>query len=108
MLRRCLSATAAGLDRLQRARLEVMDNHRGKTLAARVDASVLRMRRQEVDKRSMPSLLQQEARRSQRQLSVASAPAQGEAGDGDWRGVKKLQICPKCGGVIRRNKSVSV
>ncbi|XP_075899404.1 tektin-like protein 1 [Nelusetta ayraudi] len=108
-LRRCLSASASELARLQRARLQVMDDQRGKTSAAKVDASVLRMRRQQVDKRAMPSLLQQEARRNQPQLSVAGAPAQEKPGDGDWRVVvKRLQICPKCGGVIRRNKSVSV
>lgn len=107
MLRRCLSASASELARLQRARLQVVDDQRGKTSAAKVDASVLRMRRQHVDKRAMPSLLQQEARRSERQLSGTGVPAQEEPGDGDWRLVsKRVQICSKCGGVIRRNKSV--
>lgn len=109
MLRRCLTSSATELARLQRARLQVMDDHRGKTLAAKVDASVLRMRRQQVDKRAMPSLLQQEARRNQIPLSVARGAAGKtlEERDGDGRIVgKRLLICPRCGGVIKLDKSV--
>lgn len=53
------------LARLQRARLQLLDDQRGKSAAAQVDADVIRMRRQQVDRRAMPAFLQQGACRSQ-------------------------------------------
>ncbi|XP_041799203.1 coiled-coil domain-containing protein 105 [Chelmon rostratus] len=65
VLRRCLMSAEGELARLQRARLQLLDDQRGKSAAAQVDADVIRMRRQQVDRRAMPAFLQQGACRSQ-------------------------------------------
>ncbi|XP_019130742.2 coiled-coil domain-containing protein 105 [Larimichthys crocea] len=69
VLRRCLMSSERELARLQHACLQLLDDQHGKRAAAQVDAAVVRMRRQQVDKRAMPSFLQQEACRSQLPLS---------------------------------------
>lgn len=69
VLRRCLMSSEGELARLQRAFLQMLDDQHGKTAAAQVDAAVVRMRRQQVDVRAMPSFLQQGACRSQLTLS---------------------------------------
>ncbi|XP_034553639.1 coiled-coil domain-containing protein 105 [Notolabrus celidotus] len=61
VLRRCLTSNEGELVRLQRACLQLLDDQHGKRAAAQVDAAVTRMRRQQVDKRAMPSFLQQGA-----------------------------------------------
>ncbi|XP_069032403.1 tektin-like protein 1 [Embiotoca jacksoni] len=61
MLRRCLDSSEDELARLQRTCLQLLDDLRGKTVAARVDAAVVRMRRQQVDRRAVPSFLQEGA-----------------------------------------------
>ncbi|XP_068426466.1 tektin-like protein 1 [Clinocottus analis] len=61
LLRRCLTSCEGELARLQRACLQLLDNQHGKRGAAQVDAAVIRMRRQQVDKRAMPSVFQQGA-----------------------------------------------
>uniref|UniRef100_UPI0037E87F89 tektin-like protein 1 n=1 Tax=Semicossyphus pulcher TaxID=241346 RepID=UPI0037E87F89 len=61
VLRRCLTSSEGELARLQRACLQLHDNQHGKRAAAHVDSAVVRMRRQQVDKRAMPSFLQQGA-----------------------------------------------
>ncbi|XP_073341148.1 tektin-like protein 1 [Pagrus major] len=71
VLRRCLTSSEGELARLQRTFLQLLDDLHGKRAAAHVDAAVVRMRRQQVDKRAMPSFLQQEARRGQLPLSYA-------------------------------------
>ncbi|XP_036930615.1 coiled-coil domain-containing protein 105 [Acanthopagrus latus] len=71
VLRRCLTSSEGELARLQHTFLQLLDNLHGKRAAAQVDAAVVRMRRQQVDKRAMPSFLQQEACRGQRRLSCA-------------------------------------
>lgn len=60
-LRRCLTSTERELVKLQRTCLQLLDDQQGKSAAAQVDAAVTRMRRQQVDKRAMPSFLQQGA-----------------------------------------------
>ncbi|KAM4568156.1 tektin-like protein 1 [Fundulus diaphanus] len=60
-LRRCLQASEGELLRLQRSGLQLLEDLRGKSAAAQVDASVVRMRRQQVDKRAAPAFLQQGA-----------------------------------------------
>lgn len=65
MLKQCLVSSEAELARLHRACLQLLDDLRGKTAAAQVDAGVVRMRRQQVDKRAVPSLLQVGAHRGQ-------------------------------------------
>ncbi|XP_059194871.1 coiled-coil domain-containing protein 105 [Centropristis striata] len=69
VLRRCLTSSEGELTRLQRACLQLLDDQHSKTAAAQVDAAVVRMRRQQVDKRAMPSVLQQGACISQLPLS---------------------------------------
>nr|XP_046256006.1 coiled-coil domain-containing protein 105 [Scatophagus argus] len=69
VLRRCLMSSEAELARLRHACQQLQEDQRGKTAAARVDAAVIRMRRQQVDKRAVPSFLQQGACRSQLSLS---------------------------------------
>ncbi|XP_075962986.1 tektin-like protein 1 [Anarhichas minor] len=61
VLRRCLTSCEGELAGLQRTCLQLLDDQHGKRGAAQVDAAVFRMRRQQVDKRAMPSVLQQEA-----------------------------------------------
>ncbi|CAJ1062833.1 coiled-coil domain-containing protein 105 [Xyrichtys novacula] len=61
VLRRCLTSSEGELARLQRTCLQLLDDQHGKRAAAQVDASVIRMRREQVDKRAMPSFLQQGA-----------------------------------------------
>ncbi|KAM7383054.1 hypothetical protein PAMP_002740 [Pampus punctatissimus] len=61
VLRRCLMSSEEELLRLQRACLHLLDNLHGKRRAAQVDAAVVRMRRQQVDQRAVPALLQQGA-----------------------------------------------
>ncbi|XP_072249492.1 tektin-like protein 1 [Leuresthes tenuis] len=58
-LRRCLSSSEGEQQRLQHACLQLLDDLHGKAAAAQVDAGVVRMRRQLVDKRAVPSFLQQ-------------------------------------------------
>ncbi|XP_034067271.1 coiled-coil domain-containing protein 105 [Gymnodraco acuticeps] len=65
VLRRCLQSSERELARLQRSCLQLLDDQQGKRAAAQVDAAVIRMRRQQVDKRAMPSALQQGACRKQ-------------------------------------------
>ncbi|XP_074540269.1 tektin-like protein 1 [Halichoeres trimaculatus] len=60
-LRQCLTSSERELVRLQRACLQLLDDRHGKSAAAQVDAAVTRMRRQQVDRRAMPSFLQQGA-----------------------------------------------
>ncbi|XP_049439757.1 coiled-coil domain-containing protein 105 [Epinephelus fuscoguttatus] len=71
VLRRCLMSSEGELARLQRACLQLLDDQHCKRAAAQVDAAVIRMRRQQVDKRAMPSVLQQGACRGQLPLSCA-------------------------------------
>ncbi|XP_018555559.1 coiled-coil domain-containing protein 105 [Lates calcarifer] len=61
VLRQCLMSSEGELARLQRACLQLLDDLHGKRAAAQVDAGVIRMRRQQVDKRALPSFLQQGA-----------------------------------------------
>uniref|UniRef100_UPI003AACE95D tektin-like protein 1 n=1 Tax=Centroberyx gerrardi TaxID=166262 RepID=UPI003AACE95D len=61
VLRRCLTSSEDELSRLQSACLQLLGNLRGKRAAAQVDSAVVRMRRQLVDKRAMPTVLQQGA-----------------------------------------------
>ncbi|KAM4736463.1 tektin-like protein 1 [Anableps anableps] len=60
-LKRCLQASEGELVRLQRSGLQLLEDLRGKAAAAQVDAAVVRMRRQQVDKRAVPAFLQQGA-----------------------------------------------
>lgn len=60
-LRRCLKSSEGELGKLQRTCLQLLDDLQGKRAAAQVDAAVVRMRRQQVDKRAMPAFLQQGA-----------------------------------------------
>ncbi|XP_034730835.1 coiled-coil domain-containing protein 105 [Etheostoma cragini] len=69
VLRRSLLSSEGELARLQRTCLQLLDDQHGKREAAQVDAAVIRMRRQQVDKRAMPSLVLQGACRSQIPLS---------------------------------------
>ncbi|XP_062279139.1 tektin-like protein 1 [Scomber scombrus] len=69
VLRRCLMSSEGELLHLQRACLHLLDNLHSKRAAAQVDAAVVRMRRQQVDKRAMPTFLQQGAGRSQLSMS---------------------------------------
>lgn len=68
VLRQSLISSEGELARLQSTCLQLLGDLRGKRAAAQVDAAVVRMRRQLVDKRAMPSFLQQEVGKSQ--LSV--------------------------------------
>ncbi|KAK5862024.1 hypothetical protein PBY51_017457 [Eleginops maclovinus] len=61
VLRQCLQSSESELARLQRTCLHLLDDQHRKRVAAQVDAAVIRMRRQLVDKRAMPSALQQGA-----------------------------------------------
>lgn len=70
VLRRCLTSSEGELLRLHRSFLRLLDDERNKSAAAQVDADVIRMRRQQVDKRAMPSFLQQGACRSLHSLST--------------------------------------
>ncbi|XP_056235687.1 coiled-coil domain-containing protein 105 isoform X4 [Seriola aureovittata] len=58
VLKQCLMSSEAELARLQHACLQLLDDLHGKRAAVRVDAGVVRMRRQQVDKRAVPSFLQ--------------------------------------------------
>ncbi|KAK9514215.1 hypothetical protein VZT92_027696 [Zoarces viviparus] len=69
VLRRCLTSCEGELAGLQRTRLQLLDDQHGKRAAAQVDAAVFRMRRQQVDKRAVPSVLQQGAGRRRPLLS---------------------------------------
>ncbi|XP_034467729.1 coiled-coil domain-containing protein 105 [Hippoglossus hippoglossus] len=69
VLRQCLRSSEGELAKLHCACLQLLDDLHGKRAAAQVDAGVIRMRRQQVDKRAMPSLLQQGASRGQVPLS---------------------------------------
>ncbi|MEQ2185519.1 hypothetical protein GOODEAATRI_019008, partial [Goodea atripinnis] len=53
-----LQASEGELERLQRSGLQLLKDLRGKTASAQVDASVVRMRREQVDKRAVPAFLQ--------------------------------------------------
>ncbi|XP_047455332.1 coiled-coil domain-containing protein 105 [Mugil cephalus] len=61
VLRRCLKSSEDELAKLQRVCLQLLDDLHGKTTAAQVDAAVVRMRRQQVDQRAMPAVLQRGA-----------------------------------------------
>ncbi|XP_075322641.1 tektin-like protein 1 [Odontesthes bonariensis] len=76
VLRRCLSSSEGEQQRLQRACLQLLDDLRGKTAAAQVDAGVVRMRRQLEDRRAVPSVLQQGATGLCSELSTAAACAE--------------------------------
>nr|XP_020444267.1 coiled-coil domain-containing protein 105 [Monopterus albus] len=69
VLRQCLTSSEDELARLQHTSLQLLDDLQGKRAAAQVDASVVRMRRQQVDKRAVPCFLQQGACRRQLPLS---------------------------------------
>ncbi|XP_023262955.1 coiled-coil domain-containing protein 105 [Seriola lalandi dorsalis] len=58
VLKQCLMSSEAELARLHHACLQLLDDLHGKRAAVRVDAGVVRMRRQQVDKRAVPSFLQ--------------------------------------------------
>uniref|UniRef100_A0A3P9DS24 Tektin like 1 n=1 Tax=Maylandia zebra TaxID=106582 RepID=A0A3P9DS24_9CICH len=60
-LRRCLKSSEGELGKLEHTCLQLLDDLQGKRAAAQVDAAVVRMRRQQVDKRAMPAFLQQGA-----------------------------------------------
>ncbi|CAI5661663.1 coiled-coil domain-containing protein 105 [Oreochromis niloticus] len=60
-LRRCLKSSEGELGKLQRTCLQLLDDLQDKRAAAQVDAAVVRMRRQQVDKQAMPAFLQQGA-----------------------------------------------
>ncbi|XP_028280373.1 coiled-coil domain-containing protein 105-like [Parambassis ranga] len=62
VLRRCLKSSEGELAKLQRVYLQLLDDLHAKAAAARVDSGVVRMRRQQVDRRAVPSFLQQGAR----------------------------------------------
>ncbi|MEQ2215053.1 hypothetical protein XENOCAPTIV_026658 [Xenoophorus captivus] len=57
-MKRRLQASEGELVRLQRSGLQLLKDLRGKTASAQVDASVVRMRREQVDKRAVPAFLQ--------------------------------------------------
>ncbi|XP_022077553.2 coiled-coil domain-containing protein 105 [Acanthochromis polyacanthus] len=59
LLRRHRQASEGELARLQHTCLQLLDDLHGKTAAAQVDAAVIRMRRRQVDRRAMPTFLQQ-------------------------------------------------
>ncbi|XP_060905980.1 tektin-like protein 1 [Labrus mixtus] len=61
VLRRCLTSSEGEQARLQRAFLQLLNDQHGKRAAAQVDAAVVRMRQQQVDKRAMPTFLHQGA-----------------------------------------------
>ncbi|XP_037641081.1 coiled-coil domain-containing protein 105 [Sebastes umbrosus] len=61
VLRRYLTSSEGELTSLQRACLQLLDDHHGKRVAAQVDSAVVRMRRQHVHKQGIPSFLQQGA-----------------------------------------------
>lgn len=65
--------------RLHHACLQLQDDQRGKNAAAQVDQAVIRMRRQQVDKRAMPSFLQRGACRNQLSLSGAQSSCRKHA-----------------------------
>ncbi|XP_039974380.1 coiled-coil domain-containing protein 105 [Xiphias gladius] len=69
VLRQYLKSSESELARLQHACLQLLDDLHSKRAAAQVDAGVVRMRLQQVNKRAVPSLLQQGASRSQLSLS---------------------------------------
>ncbi|KAF7653593.1 hypothetical protein LDENG_00081060 [Lucifuga dentata] len=69
VLRRCLTSSEDELSRLQRSCLHLLGNLQGKNAASQVDSAVLRMRRQQVDKRAMPAFIQQAACKNQLALS---------------------------------------
>ncbi|XP_070823270.1 tektin-like protein 1 [Chaetodon trifascialis] len=71
VLKRCLLSSEGELVRLQRVCLQLLDDQHGKRAAAQADTAVIRMRRQQVDRRAVPSFLQQGACRSQLPLSCA-------------------------------------
>lgn len=61
VLTRCLKSSEDELARLQRTCLQLLDDLHGKAAAAQVDAAVVRMRRQQVDRRAVPAVLQRGA-----------------------------------------------
>lgn len=68
-LSRCLSSSEEEFGRLRRSCLHLLTDLQRKRAAADVDSSVLRMRRQQVDKRAVPIFLQQDALRRGPSLS---------------------------------------
>ncbi|XP_042345102.1 coiled-coil domain-containing protein 105 [Plectropomus leopardus] len=76
VLRRCLMSSEGELARLQRACLQLLDDQQSKRAAAQVDAAVIRMRRQQVDKRAVPSVIQQEALQRPTPLILSSVGLQ--------------------------------
>ncbi|XP_028326975.1 coiled-coil domain-containing protein 105 isoform X1 [Gouania willdenowi] len=63
MLSHCLRVSEDQLTMLQTTSLKLLDDLRAKTAAAQVDAAIVRMRRQQVDKRAVAAVLQQGATR---------------------------------------------
>ncbi|KAM4600427.1 tektin-like protein 1 [Polymixia lowei] len=61
VLRRCLLSSEDELARLQGTCLNLVSDLHGKSAAAQVDSAVVRMRRQLVDRRAVPTILQQGA-----------------------------------------------
>ncbi|XP_036802806.1 coiled-coil domain-containing protein 105-like [Oncorhynchus mykiss] len=59
VLRRCLLSSKEELFRLQGTCLERVDNLHSKRAAEQVDSAVVRLRRQLVERRAMPTFLQQ-------------------------------------------------
>ncbi|AWP15107.1 putative coiled-coil domain-containing protein 105 [Scophthalmus maximus] len=64
-LRQCLVSSEGEMARLRRACLQLLDDLHDKRAVAQVDAGVIRMRRRLVDRRAVPSFLQQGASVSQ-------------------------------------------
>ncbi|KAK5612315.1 hypothetical protein CRENBAI_016303 [Crenichthys baileyi] len=60
-MKKRLQASEGELVRLQRSGLQLLKDLRGKTASAQVDASVVRMRREQVNKRAVPAFLQRGA-----------------------------------------------
>lgn len=59
VLRHCLQSSEEELSRLQGTCLQLVANLHGKRAAEQVDSAVVRLRRQLVDRRAMPTFLQQ-------------------------------------------------
>lgn len=79
MLQQRLLSSEGEKAKLQHACLQLQDDQRGKNAAAQVDAAVIRMRRQQVNKRAMPSFLQQGACRNRPSSSRAQSSCRKHA-----------------------------
>ncbi|XP_068180517.1 tektin-like protein 1 [Antennarius striatus] len=69
LLKQSFLSSEDELARLRRTNLQLQDDKHSKSTAAQVDEAIVRMRRQNVDKRAVPCFLQQEASRSRHLLS---------------------------------------